>query len=57
MKMLSIFSHQENTKENCDEMPLCCCLAAKSCLNLCDPVDCSPKGSSLHGISKARILE
>ena len=23
----------------------------------CDPVDCSPPGSSVHGISQARILE
>ena len=25
-------------------------LVAKSCLTLCDPVDCSPSGSSVHGI-------
>ena len=25
--------------------------------SLCDPMDCSPPGSSVHGISKARILE
>ena len=24
---------------------------------LCDPVDCSPPGSSVHGIFQARILE
>ena len=30
---------------------------AQSCLPLCDPVDCSPPGSSVHGISQARILE
>ena len=30
---------------------------AQSCLTLCDPVDCSPPGSSIHGISQARILE
>ena len=24
---------------------------------VCDPVDCSPPGSSVHGISRARILE
>ena len=34
----------------------CCCLIAKLCLTLCDPTDCSP-GSSVHGISQARILE
>ena len=29
----------------------------QSCLTLCDPVDCSPPGSSAHGILQARILE
>ena len=27
------------------------------CLTLCDPMDCSPPGTSIHGISQARILE
>ena len=27
------------------------------CLTLCDPVDCSPPGSSVHCILQARILE
>ena len=27
------------------------------CPTLCDPVDCSPPGSSIHGILQARILE
>ena len=30
---------------------------AKSCLTLCNPMDCSPPASSFHGISQARILE
>ena len=34
-----------------------CCLVTKSCLTLCDPMDCSPPGSSVHRISQARILE
>ena len=32
-------------------------LVAQSCLTLCDPMDCSPPGSSVHGILQARILE
>ena len=28
-----------------------------SCLTLCDPMDCSPPSSSVHGILQARILE
>ena len=31
------------------------CMSDKS-LQLCDPVDCSPPGSSVHGILEARIL-
>ena len=30
---------------------------AQSCLTLCNPVDCSPPGCSVHGILQARILE
>ena len=29
----------------------------QSCLSLCDPLDCSPTGSTIHGILQARILE
>ena len=29
----------------------------QSCLTLCDPLDCSPPGSSVCGILQARILE
>ena len=30
---------------------------AQSCLTLCDPMECSPPGSSIHGIFQARVLE
>ena len=30
---------------------------AQSCLTLSDPMDCSPPGSSTHGIFQARVLE
>ena len=29
----------------------------QSCLTLCDPMDCSPPGFSVHGILQARVLE
>ena len=41
----------------------CCCmlrcsvLVTQSCLTLCDPMACSPPGSSVHGILQLRILE
>ena len=33
-----------------------CVLSAHLCLTLCHPTDCSPPGSSVHGILQARIL-
>ena len=32
-------------------------LVTQSYLTLCDPMDCNPPGSSVHGILQARILE
>ena len=32
-------------------------LVAQPCPTLCDPIDCSPPGSSVHGILQVRILE
>ena len=42
--------------------PVCVCvcmyvLVAQLCLTLCTPLDCSPPGSSVHGILQERILE
>ena len=35
---------------------LCCvlCLVTQPCLTLCDPTDCSPPGSSVHGDSPGK---
>ena len=33
------------------------CSDAQLCPTLCDPMDCSPPGSSVHEILQARILE
>ena len=41
----------------------CVCVCVHACsvtqlfLTLCDPMDCSPPGSSVHGILQARVLE
>ena len=32
-------------------------LVAQLCLTLCDPMNCSPPGSSIHGILQARTLK
>ena len=36
---------------------VCVRLVAQSCPTLCDPVDCTPPGSSVQGILLARILQ
>ena len=36
---------------------MCAQSVTQSCLTLCDLMDCSPPGSSVHAISQARILE
>ena len=33
------------------------CLVTQLCLTLCDPMDCSPPGSSVPGILQPRVLE
>ena len=35
----------------------CCCLVCKLWPTLCDTMDCSPPGASVHGIFQTRILE
>ena len=43
-----------------DQIPAGSAAAAKSlqsCPTLCDPIDGSPPGSSVHGIFQARVLE
>ena len=47
--VLQIFSHKVMISK--------CCLVAQLCPILCDPMDCSPPGSSVHGIFQARIPE
>ena len=39
------------------EMWLLCCLVTKSCPILPVPMDCSPPGSHVHGVSQAGVLE
>ena len=52
------WGHSKNSHQN---LPKSMCVCAKSlqlCLTLCDPMDCSPPGSSVHGIGEwTRILE
>ena len=36
---------------------MCACSVVQSCLTLCDPLDCSPPSSNVHGIFQTRTLE
>ena len=44
-----------NTKNT--SISLWCAQSLQSCPTLCDPMDCSPPGPSVHGTSQVRILE
>ena len=48
-----VLYHQRHLGSLC----IVCVLVTQSCLTLCDPTDCSPPGSSVHGILQARTLE
>ena len=41
----------------CFQSSCYCCLVAQSCSSLCDPVDCTPPSSSVHGIPQAIIVK
>ena len=51
----SIRCQTERGYDCCPSIHYCVC--AQSCLVLCSPMDCSPPGSSVHGIFPARILQ
>ena len=51
-------SYMIHTLPNTSILYTCMCAKVlQACPSLCDPVDCSPPGSSVHGILQARILE
>ena len=52
----------KNTGVGCHFLLQCMKVKSESevtqlCPTLCDPMDCSPSGSSIHGIFQARVLE
>ena len=51
-KSIRIFRAEKQSRVGC-----VCVLVTQSCPTLCDPMDCSPPGSSVHGILQARRLE
>ena len=47
----------ENPFLSISKLSYCAVLSRVSRVQLCNPMDCSPPGSSVHGILQARILE
>ena len=52
LKIRKLYSHL-----NFWELSILKVKVAQSCLTLCDPMDCCPPESSVHGILQTRILE
>ena len=50
-------SFHSNPKERQCQRMLKVSEVTQSCLTLCDPMDCSLPGSSIHGIFQGRVLE
>ena len=48
------FRHNFLKRQSNNVPSLSVCMPGKSCLTLCDPVDCSPPGSSVHGDSSGK---
>ena len=48
---------EETSCHQCVCVCVCVYTHTQSCLTLCDPMNCSPPGSSVHGISQVKILE
>ena len=59
LQWVAIFFPRRSSQPG-DRIHVSCIAAAKSrqsCLTLCDPMDCSLPGSSVHGSFQARVLE
>ena len=56
-----VWAHPKSRMTPSQESELClhsvCARSLQSYLILCDPMDCNPPGSSVHGVLQARILE
>ena len=62
----TIWTWSHNASSSCNSVQLAklfhfpcvrACLVAQSCPIVCNSFSCSPSGSSVHGMSQARILE
>ena len=56
-EVMTYFLRRKSLSDPCPTAVEVKVLVAQSCPTLWDPRDCSPRGSSVHGILQARILE
>ena len=56
-KELQWFEASSRLLKTLFEKGACVCPHLLSCVQLCDHMDCSPSGSTVHGVSQARILK
>ena len=59
ISLLGIYTKESKAgtqRDTCSQCSWVCSLA-ELCPTLCDSMDCSPPGSTVHGIFQARILE
>ena len=57
MDLQKLWAEQREETSCHQRVCVCVCTHTQSCLTLCDPMNCSPPGSSVHGISQVKILE
>ena len=55
--LVSAIQHSASVIHRHTGCVVCCVKSLQSCPTLCDPMDHSPPGSSIHGILQARIPE
>ena len=55
MDLEIVILSEVSQRQICDKVYACMCAKSlQSCLTLCDPMDCSPPGSSVHGDSPGK---
>ena len=57
LEVIMVNEINQTEKDKYYMISLICAKSFQSCLTLCDPMDCSLVGLSVHGIFQARILE
>ena len=57
LEVIMVNEINQTEKDKYCMISLICAKSFQLCLTLCDPMDCSPSGSSAHEILQARVQE